>query len=315
MPFGPKYDGTAPGDKENETPAMGINYRTKKILYGWAMLTPSLVGLIIFTLGAVLFSFGLSFFKTNLLSPAKFVGFKNYISILSDDPLFGQSLFNTFYFAFANIVVGIVFSMAIALLLNRKQRGTTFFRSVYFVPFVISLVAVATTWKWIYHEDFGMANYFLKLINLPPAPWINDAAWAMPSIILMSIWRTTGYRTVIFLAGLQAIPDMYYESAMLDGANAWQRIRYITLPLLSPTTIFVAITSTIFSFQVFGQVYILTQGGPANSTSVAMWHLYVNGFRFFRMGYSSAIAWILFAIIFVFTILQWKLVGRRVYGN
>ncbi len=294
---------------------MGINYRTKKVLYAWALLTPSLVGLIIFTLGAVLFSFGLSFFKTNLLSPGRFVGFKNYISILTDDALFRQSLFNTFYFAITNVVIGIVSSMAIALLLNRKQRGITFFRSVYFVPFVISLVAVATTWKWIYNEDFGMANYFLKLLGLPSAPWINDAAWAMPSIILMSIWRTTGYRTVLFLAGLQAIPDMYYESAMLDGANAWQRIRYITLPLLSPTTIFVAITSTIFSFQVFGQVYILTQGGPANSTSVAMWHLYINGFRFFRMGYSSAIAWILFAIIFVFTMLQWKLVGRRVYGK
>lgn len=294
---------------------MGLNYRTKKTLYAWAMLAPSLAGLIVFTLGAVLFSFGLSFYKTNLLTPAKFVGLKNYVDILTDDPLFAKSLLNTFYFASVTVVFGIATSLAIALLLNRRQPGSTFFRSVYFVPFVISLVAVSTTWKWIYNDDFGMANYFLSLFGFPAVPWITDANWAMPSIIIMSIWRTTGYRTVLFLAGLQAIPDMYYESAMLDGATAWQKFRLITFPLLSPTTVFVAITSTIFSFQVFGQVYVLTEGGPANSTSVVMWYLYVNGFRYFRMGYSSAIAWLMFAIIFVFTLAQWQFSGKRAYGR
>ncbi|MEE9316265.1 MAG: extracellular solute-binding protein [bacterium] len=278
----------------------------------YLFIIPSLTILFVFLFLPVVVSFITSLTDWDIYGLANwkkisFVGFENYQTLLRDK-IFWKSLFNTFYF----VVVGVPFAISLALLmaivLNEEFiRFKSFFRTSYFAPVVTTLVAVAVVWRWLYNPDYGLINWVLQTVGLPPQNWLGDTKLAMPSLIVMAAWKNFGYNMVIFLAGLQAIPDTLYDAAKVDGASYWQRFRYITLPGLRPTTFFVTVTTMIGFFQLFGEPYVMTKGGPLNSTISVVLHMYNQGFKFFRMGYASAIGYILFGIIVVFTILQIKL--------
>lgn len=278
----------------------------------YLFIIPSLTILFVFLFLPVAVSFITSLTNWDIYGLANwknisFVGFENYQTLLRDR-IFWKSLFNTFYF----VVVGVPFAISLALLmaivLNEEFiKFKSFFRTSYFAPVVTTLVAVAVVWRWLYNPDYGLINWVLQTVGLPPQNWLGDTKLAMPSLIVMAAWKNFGYNMVIFLAGLQAIPDTLYDAAKVDGASYWQRFLYITLPGLRPTTFFVTVTTMIGFFQLFGEPYVMTKGGPLNSTISVVLHMYNQGFKFFRMGYASAIGYILFGIIVVFTILQVRL--------
>ncbi|WKV10161.1 sugar ABC transporter permease [Thermoanaerobacterium sp. CMT5567-10] len=281
------------------------------IVAGYLFLLPNIIGFLIFVLGPALASLILSFYDWNLFNTPNFVGVGNYVKILHDNT-FWQSLFNTIYFTIGSVPFSIVLSLILAVALNQKIKGLTLFRTIYFLPVVSSMVAIALVWRWMYNNDYGILNSLLSQLHLPTVNWLSSTTWAMPAIILMSIWKSLGYDMVIFLAGLQGIPNSYYEAAKIDGASGFQLFRYITIPLLSPTTFFVTIISLISSFQVFDQAYVMTDGGPANKTMTIVYYLYRSGFSYYKMGYASAVAWALFIIILILTIIQWKYSGRKI---
>jgi multiple sugar transport system permease protein len=284
--------------------------RYRRLLYSdkfWAivLLSPNLLGFLVFILGPVIASFCLSFTKWDLLTQIEWIGLRNYQKLFSDQ-VFWRVLWNTVYYTIGTVPVGIAISLFLAIALNQRIRGIKLFRAVYFLPVISSTVAVAVVWQWLYNPEFGLINYLLYLVGIEGPKWLTSITWAMPAVIIMSIWKNLGFNMLLFLAGLQGIPEVYYEAARIDGANWWQQFVKITLPLLSPTTLFVTVMSLINSFQVFDQVYIMTAGGPARSTSVLVHYLYQNAFEYFRMGEASAIAYILFFLVFVITVIQLK---------
>jgi len=282
----------------------------------WAVffLAPSAIGFLIFTLLPVVASLALSLVKWNLVGAPQWIGLGNYVRAVQDI-MFWRVLRNTAAYTLGTVPTTMALSLALALALNLKIRGVTLLRGLYYLPVVAPMVAVAMVWRWLYSTDFGVINYLLSRAGLPAIPWLTSTRWAMPAVIVMSVWKGLGYGMVLYLAGLQGIPQHLYDAAAVDGANTWQRFRYITLPLLSPTTFFVLVTSVIGSFQVFGQVYIMTRGGPANATSTIVYYIYQNGFESFRMGYASALSWLLFAVIFVFTLIQFRTERTRAYNE
>lgn len=282
------------------------NKGLKKFMTLAFFLFPSLLGMITFVIIPICSSFVLSFTKWDLIGEIKWVGFKNYIKVLKD-PTIHNALKHTLMFIIGYLPLVLILALVIALVMNKKLKGIVIFRALYFIPVVSSWVAVSMIWKWLLNPEFGLINYFLSLIGIVGPGWLHDPAWAMPGIILTSVWKDIGFIMVIYLAGLQEIPEHYYEAAAIDGVNRWQKFWYITWPLLVPTTFFVITISLINSFQVFDQVWIMTEGGPAGSTSVLVEQIYKNAFRYYKMGYASAISWVLFAIIFVVTIIQNKL--------
>jgi len=267
----------------------------------------------------VFFGLEISLTKWDLISPTKqFIGLKNYINLISE-PLFIKSLRNTLYYIILTIPLTIVFSLALALMLSSQFiKFKPFFRVIYFIPVITSWVAISFIWKWLYQPSYGLINYFLSLIGIPAQGWLSSLSQAMPAIAITSIWKTLGFNMVIFIAGLQAIPRTFYEAAEIDGANRLQQFLKITLPLLNPTLVFVLITSVIFSFQVFVPVFVMTEapggqpGGPLNTTRVIVYHLYSAAFRELKMGYAAAISFVLFGIIFVVSLLQLRVLHRRV---
>lgn len=275
-------------------------------------LAPALSAIFLFFFIPVLVSLLMSFtdFDIYALSSLKYlrvIGFENYSRLL-EDPLFWQALKNTFYFVLIAGPLNVLVSLFAALLLNSKLvMFKSFFRLAYFLPVVTTLVAVAIVWRFIYHPRFGLLNYLLGLFGLNTIDWLGDPNWAMPAIILMSVWKSFGYNMIIFIAGLQNIPHSLYEAAAIEGAGFWQSFRHITLPMLVPTTVFVGIITMIGYFQLFTEPYVLTQGGPINKTLSIVLYMYQEGFRWWNMGYAAAIAFMLFLIIFVFTLLQLKL--------
>ena len=287
----------------------------KQSFEGWIFISPLVIGFTVFMLGPLIFSFGISLTKWNLLQPASYIGFSNFKKLLFEDIYFWRALWHTAYFSFGTIPLGLAIALGMALLMNRKMVGFTFFRATYFMPIVTSWIAIGLAWRWLYNPEFGLVNYFLDFaFGIKKGPmWLNDSDWAMPSVILVNVWRGAGYNMVIFLAGLQGIPEFYYEAAHIDGANWWQQFRKITLPLLTPTTFFILIMSVITSMQVFGAVYIMTFGGPAGSTEVLVWYIWDNAFNLLKMGYGCALAWILFMIILGFTLVQWRMSKRWVF--
>jgi len=280
----------------------------------WAVffLTPSIIGFLAFTAFPVVASLGLSFVKWNLIRTPEFVGLDNYARALRD-PMFWRVLKNTAVYTVGTVPTAMALSLALAIALNQKIRGVTLFRGLYYLPVVAPMVAVTMVWRWLYNSNFGMINYVLSLVNVPAVPWLTSMRWAMPSVIIMSVWKSLGSGMVIYLAGLQGIPQHLYDAAAVDGANAWQRFRHVTLPMLTTTTFFVMVTSIISSFQVFGQVFVLTRGGPANATATMVYYIFQNAFQSFRMGYASALSWLLFAAIFVFTLIQFGSQREQVY--
>jgi multiple sugar transport system permease protein len=282
----------------------------KALMKAYGFLAPSFFLLLIFVFAPLLFSLYLSFHQWNVVSAAKpFVGWENFQTLFTDRA-FWNALKNTAIYSLY-VPAGMAVSLAVALMMNQKIRGVNFLRTLFFLPSVSSFVAIALVWQWMYHPQFGLANYLLSWLGLPPLNWLRDPSTALFAIMLMSIWVGIGYQMVIFLAGLQNIPPEFYEAALTDGANAWQRFWKITLPLLMPTTFFILVTSVIGSFQVFAFVYVMTEGGPLHSTDVVVYHIYQNAWEYLKMGYASAMSWVFFLIIMAATWIQFKLLGKR----
>lgn len=273
---------------------------------------PSLIPLAAFMIFPMFMSIGVSFTEWNLIRPPEWVGFANYNN-LAADPAFRKALLNTLYYLFGYLPLVFVGGLGVALLLNRGLKGLGFWRGVYFLPVVTSWVVVAVVWRWLLQPQGGIVNYVLGLVGIDGPGWWASTTWAMPSVILASAWRDMGFIMVIFLAGLQNISREYYEAALVDGANWWQQFRKITFPLLTPASLFVIILVMIGSFQVFDQIFVMTEGGPAGATTVVVEQIYNHAFRYGQMGYAAAMSWVLFIIILAATALQLRLQRRWVH--
>jgi multiple sugar transport system permease protein len=278
----------------------------------WMFLAPALglIGLFFFVpvvAGLVLSFTDFDIYAIGAPANARFVGLGNYAQVLSN-PMFWKALGNTFYFVLVGGPLSVAASLAAAMLVSsRLTRFQAVFRSIYFLPVVTTLVAVAIVWRYLYHPQYGLLNWVLGGLGLPAVDWLGDPRWAMPAIILLAVWKNFGYNMLIFVAGLQAIPDELYEAAHLDGAGWWQRFRWITLPGLAPTFLFVGVMTMLGSFQIFAEPYVMTQGGPLKSTTTVVLLMYEEGFRWWRMGLAAAIAFILFVIMLIGTLLQLRL--------
>ncbi|PIE81445.1 MAG: sugar ABC transporter permease [Chloroflexi bacterium] len=281
--------------------------------YVWVgiFLLPSLTGLLLFTVIPILASLGLTLFEWDLLTTPDFVGLNNFKRLFADED-FWRALRNTLTYIIFYIPFVMAGSLAIAIILNQKLKGLMFFRASFFIPVISAWVAIALLWKWIFNPRFGLLNFVLGLVGIEGPAWLFDPQWAMPAVVITSVWKDLGFLMVMFLAGLQGIPHVYYEAAAIDGANKWQTFWGITLPLLSPTAFFALIISLINSFQVFDQVWIMTEGGPAGATSVLVELIVKNAFSYSRMGYASALSWVLFLLVFTVTVMQMWLQRRWV---
>ena len=268
---------------------------------GLLFTAPWLIGFAIFTLYPFMASIGLSFTQYSVLNPPKFIGLANYLDLFND-PLFWTSMYNTFYFSFFSVPLGTLIGVLLALLLNQDVRGLPIYRTVYYLPSIVPVVASAIIWMWLLNPYYGIINAMLERVGISGPGWIADPAWSKPALIIMSLWGV-GNATLIYLAGLQDAPVSLYESADLDGAQSWHKTVYITIPMITPTILFNVVMGLINAFQYFTQAYIMTNGGPADSTLFYSLYLYNNSFRYFKMGYASAQAWLLFIIIMFFTLL------------
>lgn len=290
--------------------AVGAELRREEARAAWLFLGPALLHLAIFVGFPVVYGFWLSLNEWNMISPEMtFVGLQNYADLL-DDPIFLESFLNTVYFTAGILAIIVVGSFGVALLLDQPLRQIGLFRGVYYSPAVTSVVAIGMVWFWMFDPEYGLINQLLQAVGVYGPRWLADSAWAMPALIITAAWRNVGYFATIFLAGLQGIDDSYYEAAAMDGAGPLAQLRHITIPLLRPITFFVVVMAVILSFQVFALVYVMTAGGPGGSTSVIVFQLYQQAFIYFRLGYASAIGYMLFIIIFVLTLVQFRFLGR-----
>ena len=285
--------------------------RDEQLRSGYLFLLPALLHFAIFVAFPFGYAFYLSFHEWNMIGSMTFIGFRNYQELLADAK-FHETIFNTAYFTVGVMAGILVLSLGLALALDHQMKGMSLFRGIYFSPAVTSVIVIGVVWLWMFQPEFGLINQLLALIGIDGPRWVSDPSWAMPSLILTALWKNVGYFSVIFLAGLQGIDVSFYEAARVDGANRLGTFRHITLPLLMPTTFFVLVMGVILSFQVFGLVYVMTGGGPVGATKVIVFYLYEQAFVFFRMGYASAVAYVLFAIIFALTLVQFRLMGRHV---
>ncbi len=285
----------------------------RELLWALLFLAPSLVIFGIFTYYSLAFNVYLSFTSWNFVSPVKtFTGLENYRLILADQR-FWRAVRQTFYYAGGSVSLSLVFGLVLAILLNQKIVGRGFFRTLAFSPYITTIAAVSLLWMWIFDPNYGLMNYLLRLVGLNGLPWLSSTRWAMPALIIMSVWRSMGYNAVIFLAGLTAINRELYEAASIDGAGALQSFRHITVPLLSPTTFFLTVTSIIGALQVFDSVSVMTKGGPVNSTSVINFYIYEQAFGRFRAGYAATASMLLFVAILGLTFFQMKVSQRWVH--
>lgn len=304
---------------------------------GYLFILPTLVVFLVFVVFPVLFTLYVSFHDWPLLAglgeKREFVGLENYKEVIGDEQ-FRKSFWNTVYYVAVSVPVGLIISLGFAVLLNTGLRGITWYRTAFFTPVVTAGVAVGLLWRWVFNTDYGLLNYALNaganslnvvlgaiggilhigipLVEFTNIPWVDSPQLAMPSVIIASIWKSVGWGMVIFLAGLQGIPQHLYEAATLDGASSWRQFRHVTLPLLFPAIFFVLVMSVIGSFQVFDLIYVMTGGGPLHATDVVIFYLYQFAFQRFQLGYAAAVSYILFAVIFVLTMAQLRIFGRRV---
>lgn len=289
----------------------GKGAQRSQALWAYAFLSLSVLGLFIFSILPIVAAFGLSFVDWTLLSPPEWAGLSNFQRLLTDD-YFWNALKNTFYYV-AGVMPGIAISLFLAILLNQKLKFTTIYRVLYYLPTITMWVAIALVWKWLYSPQYGLVNWALGLVGIKGPAWLSDPNWAMPAQIFTSWWKGAGYNMLILLAGLQGIPEIYYEAASIDGANWWQKFRHVTLPLLTPTIYFVVVMTFIGSFGVFSQIYIMTEGGPGQATTTIIYYLYTNAFKYFDVGYADVLAIAFFIVVFVFTMVQTQLQKRWVH--
>ncbi|MBD3921061.1 sugar ABC transporter permease [Paenibacillus sp. PR3] len=279
-------------------------------LAGFIFISPWIIGFLLFTGAPVLYSFAISAFRWNLISSPEFIGFDNYVTMFHDS-LFYKSLSITSIYTLFSVPLQLIVALTAALLVNQKIRGAKVFRTMLYLPSIISGVAVAMIWSWMFNPKFGVINQVLGWFHINGPEWIYNEHWSLPSMILMSLWSFGG-AMIVFLAGLQDIPGYLYEAAELDGASRFGKFLHVTLPMLSPSILFNLIMGIITSFQVFTQAYVMTDGGPNNSTLFFVMYIYQNGFQYFNMGYASALSVVLFVIVFIVTMLQLKLSKRFV---
>ncbi|WP_119072686.1 carbohydrate ABC transporter permease [Aggregatilinea lenta] len=284
----------------------------RKNLIAYSFILPNLLGFAIFTLVPMVFSLGLALTSWDGANQVSWVGLQNFKDLL-DDSTFRISLENTLWYVGGTVPLTMVCALGLAVLLNQPIRGRNLFRTIYFFPYVASLVAVAVVWNMLFFPSAGPVNEFLRALGVANPPrWSASVDWAMPTVIMASIWRNMGYYMIIYLAALQGIPSILYEAAAIDGANAWQKFRYVTVPMLTPATFFISIMLTITSFKVFDLILVMTNGGPGRATNVLVMHTYNTAFRQFKFGYSSAIAMVLFALVMIITIVQFTMERRWV---
>lgn len=299
---------TAPKDVRHTT-VRRFFWRAWRERSAYVFLAPGLIIFSVFTLAALIFALYLTFHRWSIIEPDKpFVGLSNY-SYMVHDERFLQSVLNTAYFTGASVPLTMIVGLVLALLLNQPIRGRAVFRTAYYLPVVTPFVVSALLWKWLYNGDYGLFNYYLLKGHIIDQPllWLSDENLAMPAVVLMSIWSGAGFSMVVYLAGLQAIPDELYESAKLDGCGALRRVFYITIPLLRPTTLFLLVIGIISSLQVFTQIFVMTNGGPVNKTTTMVYYMYLWAFKYYDMGYASTLAFALFVMLLIFTALQLRL--------
>lgn len=282
-------------------------------LTGYLFILPNLLGFLVFIAFPLVFSFILSFCEWDAVTDMKFIGLKNYARMLKDEG-FRISLFNTLYYMIASVPLMVGFGLILALLLNNNLKLNKFYNTVFFMPNISSVVALAIVWQAMYHPTMGPINLALNSLGIVNPPlWISSVKWAMPSVILMTVWLNAGYYMLLYTAALKSIPSSLYEAADIDGANARQKLFKITLPMLSPTTFFAVIIAIINSFKVFDQIYLMTDGGPGRATNVLVYYIYRMSFSHYKFGYASAVAYVLFFIVFILTVLQYR--GQKKWVN
>jgi multiple sugar transport system permease protein len=280
-----------------------LSLRRREEIEFYIALLPWLIGFVLFTGGPILASLLMSFTNWTGLATLQWIGLGNFINMFTGDKDFPTVLMNTFYYGVASVSLGTIGALFAAILMNQKVPGIHVFRTLYYLPSVTSGVAIAIMWLWMFNPQVGLINYLLSLVGIKGPLWVASQQWAMPALILMSLWGIGG-NMIVLLAGLQGIPEHLYEAARIDGANKWHEFRHVTLPMLSPALFYVVVISIIGSFQIFENVYVMTRGGPGTATRVYVFHLYQNAFEYQKMGYASALAWVLFLIILGLTWLQ-----------
>jgi multiple sugar transport system permease protein len=290
-------------------------YKQREIVWSYLFIAIPVLGFLIFGLMPIVSSFILSFMDWDMVTPAKWSGGSNYKEMLLDDKFY-KSLYNTLYLLIG-IPIGMFFSLFFAILMNRKLKGISLLRTIYYIPVISPIIAVSLLWQWILNNDYGLINdWIYKIFGIQGPNWLGDPQWVKPSFILMGLWGGIGGTMVLYLAGLQGIASDYYEAATVDGASRWHLFRYITFPLLSPIHFFVIVMGIIGTFQSFSQMYILaTDGGPEYSGATIVFYIFNEAFKYFNMGYASAVAWVLGILIFIITMIQFKLSKRWVYND
>ncbi len=295
-----------------------LSMNAREALTGYLFIAPALISLAVWWIWPIIYSTYLSLTRWDFMSPVKdWVGLENYIKIATHRE-FHRVLWNTVYFSVASVILAVILGLILALILNQKLRGTSIYRALIFSPWITPTVAAALVWLWIYNRDLGILNNILSLFGVNKIDWIGSGQgvfrlWAMPSLIIFTVWKTAGYNMVYFLAGLTTIPTELYEAAEIDGAGNWQKFRNITLPLLSPMTFFIMVVSLIGAFNAFDQIRVLTQGGPGDATRTIVYYLYQNAFQFFEVGYGSAVAIILLVLLLLLTFVQFRVANRWVH--
>ena len=278
----------------------------------YLFISPWLIGFLAFTLGPMVASFVISFMKYDVLTPPSFIGLQNYAIMFTTDPLFWQALRVTTIYTAGAVPLGMVAALFVAILMNQPIRGIYVFRTIYYLPSIITGVPAALLWMWILNPTVGVLNYLLSFVGIKGPAWLFDERWVLPALIMMSLWGIGG-SMIIYLASLQSVPQHLYEAAEIDGAGVWARFWHVTIPMISPVIFFNLVMSIIGSFQVFTSAFVMTQGGPANASLFYVLYLYRNAFSYFKMGYASALAWVLFGIILILSLLVIKSSPAWVY--
>jgi multiple sugar transport system permease protein len=305
---------TTAGVATSERTGRGKRRLNPETLWGYFFIAPAFIFVIGFTFLPVLGAFGISLTDWDMIAPMKFVGLENYQKVFSD-PLALRTFTNTFLYTFTSVPIGMFLGLLLALLLNQKLRGLSFFRTAFYLPVVSSTVAISVIFVWVLDPSYGLLNRALALVGIAPIPWLTSPQWAMLAVVIVTVWRSLGFNMIIFLAALQEIPEELHDAAKIDGASARQKFLRVVVPLITPSIFFVTITSIINSFQSFDLVYNMTKGGPARATYLIGYYIWEQAFKYLNMGYGASIAFVLFFLILIVTLVQWTTRRWWVYGE